>query len=156
MLPPLLRIIHNNLSFFFFGAKCQCRQLNPVLPVDEESDLFTKVIGVIMRLPVAEASTADTMIGGVEQIAQALFEKKCTSAVLDRFLKYYTPYLGDTDPVKRLRALNLISIILQCYIDIAGSEEAEKEASCTVYGKKNKKTLTSADRLNRKTLTTLT
>lgn len=102
-------------------------QLEPLLPTDEEADLFSKVVGVIMRVPVAESTTSDAMIGGLEMIVQSLLEKKCNCTVLDRLLKYNTPYVVDTDHVKRLRALNIISIILQCFIDIAGSTEGEKE-----------------------------
>jgi hypothetical protein len=125
------------------------RWLPPAVPVDEEAEVMSKLAAVIIKSPANEEDNVAAMIDSTEKIFDAILDRECKLATLERLLKarnpplhrpepptrlcrltssctrtqYYTAYLRDPDGVKRRRAVQLMDVLLDRFIDT----EAQKE-----------------------------
>ena len=72
------------------------RWLPPAMPVDEESDVLTKVGGVVIKSPASEEDNVSAMLDSMDQIFDAILDKTCNMAVLERLLKVRSTPTGLT------------------------------------------------------------
>jgi hypothetical protein len=67
------------------------RWLPPAVPVDEEAEVMSKLAAVIIKSPANEEDNVAAMIDSTEKIFDAILDRECKLATLERLLKARNP-----------------------------------------------------------------
>ena len=105
--------------------------LDPPLSLEEESELISKTLLVVSKLPPAEQTTIDSIRDNYERIVRSLFEKTPNTAILDRVLEHISKYLIVKEEETRKRAIKLFYATLENFFDAcAPGEDVEVPFPC--------------------------